>query len=226
MGGIELSKKSAKLWAHCEEVKFIIGLYIILIFAVLFFSLCFSLLAYSEDIDAGVQGAIKITILNGAKWYAIIMPIITALFIVWFFYCSDRVLVIDSGIEYYRWLFTKKFRRIPSDDVTECVLCARSWNDKRERRSGRKIILFHGANTIVVFDISIQLALALVKLLGENKFKIVSDKGGTTRISHYYKIDFMNLFSEQQLAILEYYCRLTYKRYKTGEEILKKKKLF
>ena len=35
----------------------------------------------------------------------------------------------------------------------------------------------------------------------------------------------MNLFSEQQLAILEYYCRLTYKRYKTGEEILKKKKL-
>ena len=86
--------------------------------------------------------------------------------------------------------------------------------------------MFHGANTIVVFDISIQLALALVKLLGENKFKIVSDKGGTTRISHYYKIDFMNLFSEQQLAILEYYCRLTYKRYKTGEEILKKKKLF
>ena len=54
MGGIEMSKKSAKLWAHWEEVKFIIGLYIILIFAVLFFSLCFSLLAYSEDIDAGV----------------------------------------------------------------------------------------------------------------------------------------------------------------------------
>lgn len=36
----------------------------------------------------------------------------------------------------------------------------------------------------------------------------------------------MNLSSEQQLAILEYYCRLTYKRYKTGKEILKKKKLF
>lgn len=221
-----MSKKSAKLWAHYEEVKFIIGLYIILIFAVLFFSLCVSLLAYSEDIDAGVQGAIKIAILNGAKWYTIIMPIITALFIVWFLYYSDRVLVIDSGIEYYRWLFTKKFRRIASDDVTECVLCARSWKDKRERRSGRKIILFHGANAIVVFDISIQLALALVKLLGENKFKIVSDKGGATRISHYYKIDFMNLSSEQQLAILEYYCRLTYKHYKTGEEILKKKKLF
>lgn len=220
-----MRKKPTKLWAHYEEVKFIIGLYIILIFAVLFFSICFSLLAYSEDIDAGVQDAVKIAILNGVKWYAIIMPIITALFIVWFLYYSDRVLIIDSGIEYYRWIFAKEFRHIAFDDVTECILCARLWNDKRERRRGRKIILFHGANTIVVFDISIQLALALVKLLGEYKFKIVNDKGGTTRISHYYKIDFMNLSSEQQLAILEYYCRLTYRHYKTGEEILKKKKL-
>ena len=225
MGRIKMRKKSAKLWAHYEEVRFIIALYIILIFAVLFFLLCFSLLAYSEDIDAGMQNAVKIAILNGMKWYAIIMPIISVLFIIWFFYYSDRVLVADSSIEYDRWLFAKGSRHIASDDVTECILCARSWNDKREHRCGRKIVLFHGANTIVIFDISIPLAVVLVKLLGENKFKIVSDKGGATRISHYYKVDFMNLSSEQQLAILKHYCSFTYKHYKTGEEILKKKKL-
>ena len=101
MGGIEMSKKSAKLWAHCEEVKFIIGLYIILIFAVLFFSLCFSLLAYSEDIDAGVQDALKIAILNGMKWYTIIMPIITALFIVWFF-----IALIEFSLSIQGWNIT------------------------------------------------------------------------------------------------------------------------
>lgn len=222
-----MSKKSAKLWAHSETIKkTIVEGYIIVFIAALIVSPCISMLVHSEEIDAGLHNAVKDAILIGLQWFAMIMAVITALCIVWFLFYSDRVVIIDTGIEYYRWLFSQKKKHIPADIISECVLCARLWNDKRERRRGNKILLFHKATTIMIFDISDKLALALLKLLGEYKFKIVNDKGGTTRISHYYKIDFMNLSSEQQLAILEYYYKFDLKKnYKPGEEILKKKKL-
>lgn len=222
-----MSKKSAKLWAHSETIKkTIVEGYIIVFIATLIVSPCISALVHSEEIDAGLHNAVRDAVLIGLQWFAIIMAVITVLCTVWFLCYSDRVVITDTGIEYYRWLFAKKKKHIPADIITECVLCARLWNDKRERRRGNKILLFHKATTIMIFDISDKLALALVKLLGEYKFKIVDDKGGMTRISHYYKIDFMNLSSEQQLAILEYYYKFDLKKYyKTGEEILKKKKL-
>lgn len=222
-----MSKKSAKLWAHSETIKkTIVEGYIIVFIAALIVAPCISALVHSEEIDAGVHNAVRDAVLIGLQWFAIIMAVITVLCIVWFLCYSDRVVITDTGIEYYRWVFAKKKKHIPADIITECVLCARLWNDKRERRRGNKILLFHKATTIMIFDISDKLALALVKLLGEYKFKIVNDKGGMTSISHYYKIDFMNLSTKQQLAIFEYYYKFDLKKYyKTGEEILKKKKL-
>lgn len=221
-----MSKKSAKLWAHYETIKLIVGDYIAIFIAALIVAPCISALVHSEEIDAGLHNAVRDAVLIGLQWFAIIMAVITVLCIVWFLCYSDRVVITDTGIEYYRWVFAKKKKHIPADIITECVLCARLWNDKRERRRGNKILLFHKATTIMIFDISDKLALALVKLLGEYKFKIVNDKGGMTSISHYYKIDFMNLSTKQQLAIFEYYYKFDLKKYyKTGEEILKKKKL-
>ena len=192
-----MSKKSAKLWAHYETIKLIVGDYIAIFIAALIVAPCISALVHSEEIDAGLHNAVRDAVLIGLQWFAIIMAVITVLCIVWFLCYSDRVVITDTGIEYYRWVFAKKKKHIPADIITECVLCARLWNDKRERRRGNKILLFHKATTIMIFDISDKLALALVKLLGEYKFKIVNDKGGMTSISHYYKIDFMNLSTKQ-----------------------------
>lgn len=212
-----------KLWAHYERVKSILNIYITLFFLVPFISLCFSYLAHSTDIDSGVQDAVKTALLSGLKWSAIIIAVMTAVFIIWFVFYSDRVEFTDIEIKYYRWLFSKKFRTIPYEQITECVVMANIWNDKRDPTRRRKIILFNKKNIIITFDIYGKLALLLVIKLGENKFRLVGDSYNVTTISRYYRIDFMSLNFDEQLKILNYYCKLTSNKYKTGKEILYKK---
>ena len=65
----------------------------------------------------------------------------------------------------------------------------------------------------------------LILYLGEDRFKLVSDKGNLKTISKYYNINFLSLNYNSQLKILNHYCKFNYPKYKTGEEILKKKRL-
>ncbi len=212
--------KEQKLLAHHEQIKTIIGIYIALFITVPILALCFSYLVYSSKIDAGVQGAVKLALLSGLKWYAIIISIITVLFTIWFLFYADKVKFTDSSIEYYRWIFSKKTRKIVYEDITECVLAGRLWNNERKRTRSRKIVLFNKAKIIITFDINFKLSLMLLLKLGEQKFKLVSEKGNLSSISKYFDIDFMSLTYDAQLKILQYYCSFTKYKYKSGAEIL------
>lgn len=228
---LEGVKRSAmvkkKLWAHYEQLEFIVGTYIALFLIVPILSILMSCLLHSSEIDGGVEGAVRIAIINGLKWYGIVMPIVTVLFAIWFLYYSDMVQFTDTCIQYYSWLGSKKFRVIPYDIISQCVLSGRLWttNSSLRRPRHRKIILYNKGNIIITFDIYSKLALMLILYLKEDRFNLVSDKGNLKKISKYYGIDFMSLNIEEQLKLLKYYCKVNHGKYKSGEEILKKKKL-
>ena len=212
-----------KLWAHYVRLRFIVGVYITLFFGVPLLSLGFSYLVHSSDIEDGVQGTLRIAMLGGLKWYGIIMPIVTVLFVLWFLYYSDQVQFTDTCIQYYSWTFSKKFREIPYDKITQVVFCDGLWRHKGEYYRGLKIILFNKNNIIFEPEISPELCLTVMLTLAKERIWLVNDNLNLRRVDNYFKIDFMALSREQQLAILRYYCKRT--KYKTGEEILRKKKL-
>lgn len=214
-----------KLWAHYEQLQFIVGLYITLFFGVPLLSFGFSYLVHSSDIEDGVQGALRIAMLSGLKWYGIIMPIVTVLFAIWFLYYSDTVTFTDTCIQYYSWLGSKKIREIPYDKITQVVFCTGLWRRKGEYYRGRKIIFFNKNNIIFEPEISPEMCLSVMLNLAKERIWLVNDNRNLRRVDAYFKIDFMALSREQQLAILKYHCKLTRTKYKTGEEILKKKKL-
>lgn len=216
-------KKNRKLWAHYERLKFIVGTYIALFLVVPILSVLMSCLLHSSEIDAGAEGAVSVAILNGLKWYGIIMPIVTVLFVLWFLYYSDVVQFTDTCIQYYSWMFSKKFREIPYDKITQVVFCDGLWRHKGEYYRGRKIIFFNKKNIIFEPEISPKLCLTIMLTLAKERIWLINDNLNLRRVDDYFKIDFMALSREQQIAILKYYCRRT--KYKTGEEILKKKKL-
>ena len=214
-----------KLWAHYEQLKSIIGIYIALFFAIPLLSLGFSYLVHSSYIEDGVQGALRSAMLNGLKWYGIIMPIVTVLFVLWFLYYSDAVQFTDTCIQYYSWIGTKKFREIPYDKITQVVFCTGLWRRKGEYYRGRKIIFFNKNNIIFEPEISPELCLSVMLTLAKERIWLVNDNRNLRRVDDYFKIDFMALARDQQIAILKYHCKLTRTKYKTGEEILRKKKL-
>ena len=90
-----------KFWTHYEQVRFIIEGYITLLFTIPYISLAISSLTRMSEIEAGVEGALKTAILNGLKWYAIIMSVVTVLYAVWFLRYSDRIEWTDNCIKYY-----------------------------------------------------------------------------------------------------------------------------
>lgn len=212
-----------KLWAHYERLKFILGFYIALFFAVPLLSLGFGYLVHSSDIEDGAQGVLRIAMMSGLKWYGIIMPIVTVLFVLWFLYYSDTVQFTDTCIQYYSWMFSKKFREIPYDEITQVVFCDGLWRRKGEYYRGRKIIFFNKNNIIFEPEISPEMCLSVMLTLAKERIWLVKDNRNLRRVNDYFKIDFMALSRDQQLAILKYYCKRT--KYKTGEEILKKKRL-
>ena len=224
---VEGVKRSAmvkkKLWAHYEQLRFIVGFYITLFFVVPILSVLMSCLLHSSEIDGGVDGAVRSAILSGLKWYGIIMPIVTVLFAIWFLYYSDTVTFTDTCIQYYSWLGSKKIREIPYDEITQVVLCDGLWRHKGEYYRGMKIIFFNKNNIIFEPEISPELCLSVILTLAKERIWLVNDNLNLRRVDAYFKIDFMALSRDQQIAILKYYCKRT--KYKTGEEILKKKKL-
>lgn len=222
-GGKQSAMVKKKLWAHYERLWFIVGTYITLFFSVPLLSLGFSYLVHSSDIEDGVQGALRIAMMSGLKWYGIITPIITVLFALWFLYYSDFVHFTDTCIQYYSWIFSKKFREIPYDKITQVVFCDGLWRHKGEYYRGRKIIFYNKNNIIFEPEISPKLCLSVMLTLPKEKIWLTNDDCYRRRVGDYFKIDFMSLSHDQQLAILKYYCKRT--KYKTGEEILKKKKL-
>ena len=226
LGGVKRSAMvKKKLWAHYERVQSIVGYYIALFFILPILSVLVSCLLHSSEIDGGVEGAVRSAILSGLKWYGIIMSIVTVLFVLWFLYYSDVVQFTDTCIQYYSWMFSKKFREIPYDKITQVVFCTGLWRRKGEYYRGRKIIFFNKNNIIFEPEISPELCLTVMLTLAKERIWLVNDNRNLRRVDDYFKIDFMALTQEQQLAILKYYCKLTRTKYKTGEEILRKKKL-
>lgn len=215
-------KEHKRLWAHYEKVKELIIIYFVLFFIVLFLAICFSLLTHQTEIDGGKQGAVTDAILIGLKWYAIIMPIITVLFAVGFLVCSDYVKFTEKSLKYYRWIFSKQSRNIPFDDITDCVVLAKIWKNKRDNETRRRITLFNKNQIVLQLDIYYKLALKLFLSLDDKRFRLVGEKGNLNTVSKYYNIDFENLNQEEQLKLLKDYCRFNKRKYKTGEEILQK----
>lgn len=212
-----------KIWAHYEEIKFILGLYIVLFFVVPFCIFGFCYLAHSAEIDDGVQGAINSMLLIGAKWCAVIMPILTVLFIVWFFFYSDKVKCTDTNIEYYRFLFSKESRNVPYSSITKCVFKGELWHYKNKYVFGRKILIFNKSDVILQLDLYYKLCLLLIDALGERKAMLVGNNETCKTVDNYFKLDFDKLPDSDKLKILKYYCKSTRTKYKAGEEILNKK---
>ena len=210
-----------KLWAHYERLKFIGGTYIALFFAVPLLSLGFNYFIYSSDIEDGVNGALWLAMLSGLKWYGIIMPLITVLFVLWFLYYSDTIDFANTSIQYHSWVFSKKYHEIPYSKITQVVLCNGLWKHKGEYYRGRKIIFYNKNNIIFEPEISPELCLSVMLTLAKEKVWLVNDNRNLRRVDAYFKIGFMELSRDQQFAILKYYCKTT--KYKTGEEILSKK---
>ena len=94
-------RKNKKLWAHYEQVKKILWIYLTLFLSVPVLAVCFSLLSHSREIDAGVEYAVKTAILVGLKWAAIILPILAVLFFIWFLFNSDTVELTETSIKYW-----------------------------------------------------------------------------------------------------------------------------
>lgn len=215
--------KNKKLWAHYGQVTMIFGTYIALFFVVPFLSLCFSCLAHSSEIDAHVQDAVKTAILSGLKWYAIIMPIVTALFAIWFVCYSNRVEFTDTSILYFRFLRSKKSRSISYHEITECVFSDGLWKHSGDYVRGRKIFIYNKSKIILELELYDKLCLSIALILCDKKVRLVDDNDHLKTIDNYFKIDFMNLSADKQFKLLKYYCKSTHTKYKTGEEILRQK---
>ena len=212
--------KSKKLWAHYEQVKTIIGLYIVLFFAVPALSLMISYIVYSAEIEAGEQGALEMALQVGLKWYAILMPIITVLFLVWFLYYSGKVEFTDASLNYYPYIFSKTPRIIHYNEVTECIISDGLWKHKSKYIHGRKVMFFNKNNIILSLGLFPKLCLCIILIFDHNKVKIIDDNEHCRSIDGYFKVNFFDLKREEQLKILKYYCKFTRTRYKTGKEIL------
>lgn len=216
-------KKQKRYWAHKYTVQEIFGLYIALIFVALGFALAFHCLANSKEIDAGVEGAIRNSILSGLKSYGIAMAVITYLSFLWFILRSDRVELTETSIVYYRTVFTKTPRIIDYTKVTKCVYNGGLWCRRGKYVYKKNIILYYKDAIIIEFELNYRLCAALFLCLGKRVW-LVDDNNHLRSIDHYYKIDFASLTDEQRLAILKQYCKLNRPKYKTGEQIIKKLK--
>lgn len=220
-------KKQKKLWAHYEQIKHLLGTYIALFFLVPFLSLCFSCLAHSAEIDSGVQDAVKSALLIGLKWYAIIMPIVTVLFIIRFLYNSDTVEFTDTSIKYYRWIFSKRSRSINFNKITECVISDGLWYHKKEYVHGRKIFLYNKGNIVLTLEIYSLFMLIFSLNLHESKVRVVNDNCNLSTISNYYKIDYNELSNEDKFKLCKHYCKAMKNKQRNGRIILEKfKKIF
>ena len=61
-------------------------------------------------------------------------------------------------------------------------------------------------------------------IFAQERVWIVNQKQRLKKVDDYFKIDFMCLTQDQQLALFKFYCKPARAAYKTGEEILRKRR--
>ena len=210
-----------KYWAHYLGLIKIIQIYITFFFFVPFLSICFGALAYRAEINAGLQGAIKIAIIDGLKWGAIIMATITLIFIIWLLINLDRIECTNASIKYYRWIFSNKSQEISYEKIHQCVLGGWTWRYHGEYLEAGKIRFFNKGDLILVIDLYPQLALVLLHSLGAQKVKVIDEKYENCKeINKYFQIDFMCLTHGEQLKFLKNYCNFDRKLKAMTKEII------
>lgn len=210
-----------KLWVHCGRVKSNLDTYIALFILGPVLTMGFSYLIHAKEINGGVQGAVKTALLIGLKWYAIIMPIVTVLFVIWFLFYSDTIEFTDDCIKYYRWIFSKKARNIFYDNITECVISDGLWEHQGKYLPGRVIRIYNKNKIVLLLGLYYKICLAIIFKLSDKKVRLVGENDKLITVDKYFKIDFMSLTYEQQVKLMKRYCRLAGAKYKDAKQILK-----
>ena len=215
------SKK--RIWARHESLTTIAGEYITLFFVVPVLSLCFSALAHSKEIDAGVPDAVKNALLTGLMWGGIVVAILTVLFAILFLLYSDTVEFTDTDIKYYRWIFSKKSRSFVYDEIAKCICQCGLWRRKGNYIRGKKILIYHKDALILQLDLYDKLCLALILQLngGKDRVYLADDDFHARTVDNYFKLKFMDLSSADQMTLLKHYRK--HADGKPGAEILGKK---
>ena len=208
-----------KIWGHYETLRCIIGFYIGAFVCGLPIALGLSYIVHGSKIEKGLQSSLKATMLSGLMWFGIVMLVITLYYALRFLYSCDTITFTESGIRHSSAGFSKKVRIIEYEEITQVVFCDGLWWRKGEYYRGRKILFYNKNNLIFAPEIYPELCLSIMLILPE-KVWLVNDKCNLSRVGNYFKIDFMGLSRDQQLAILKHYWKG--KKYKTGDEILKK----
>lgn len=209
-----------KIWANYEQLKSIIGYYIALFCVLPLILILLSMIATGEVINSGEWSIIKPALIRGLKWAAIIMPIITALFVVWFLFYTDTVVFLDDSIVYYRWIFSKEGRTISYNEITECVFNDGLWKHNGRYITGRFILIYNKNKLILKMGLYYKLCQAIAIRLFDKELGLIDEDCKLKSIDDYFKVDFMSLSDGEQLAILKYYCKLMQGKYRTAEEIL------
>ena len=151
------------------------------------------------------------------------MPVVLLLVALRIFYVSGYVIFENGYLFYYRFWFSKKYKTIPLDKVTECVVDSgvRKKVDGYSRMVG--VYLYNQNKVLSGFEISPKLLLKLYKIFGEQRFRLVGDNLCLKTIDKLFHIDFSELTEDQQLALFKYYCKPRSKLEVDGEKVLKKK---
>lgn len=211
-----------KFWGHYLTLKQLIYTYTTLFLSIPLFSIGFSLLSYPEGLEMATGNEIKMMVVDGLMWGVIITLFITIICIVWFLFHSDRVECTNSSIKYHRWIFSKTYCEIPYDEITRCIFSDGLWRYKGRYLRGFKIRFFDKNDIVLSIEMHYKLCVLLVQILGEKKVEIIDENLHTRNINKYFKINFLELEYEQQLKCFKHYSSTTSK-YKTAEEILKRK---
>lgn len=212
-------KSYKKIWANYEELKSIIGYYIALFCVLPLILMLLSMLVTGEAINSGEWSVIKPALIRGLKWDAIAMPIITMLFIIWFLFYTDTVVFLDESMIYYRWIFSKEGRIISYNEITQCVFNDGLWKHKGKYRRGRFVVIYQKKHLLLKVGLYYKICIELARVFPA-KVRLTNEGCNLRTLDNYFKVDFMSLSYDQQLAVLKYYCKLMRGKYRTAEEIL------
>lgn len=169
------------------------------------------------------QDDISYALVVASKLSAILEAILLILCILRLYFCSEYIVFTADAFRCYRHLFSKTWKEIQFEYVSECIISDGLWKRQSQYVRGRKIFLFYRGKKLKEFDLYGLLMLELLLRLG-NRVRIVGDKWHLTKIDKYYNIDFEHLRRDQQLVLTNYYCKSVHNNLRDGEKILRKYK--
>lgn len=217
-----MNEKRIRYWAHYIKLRNIIGCYIGIIFAGMGIIVGCTCLANSEEIDAGIEGALEAAVLQGFEYYGVVMAVYTVITLLWLLWRSDRVELTDTSILYYRTIFSKQAREIDIDRVTKCVFNGRIWVHTIGHARGLRILVLTERDALITFfDLNRKLCVAMLRAFPK-KCWLVGESRRLKTVDNYFKIDFSSLTIEEQWAAMKDYCNGKGDLDKTGEEMLRK----